>query len=1275
MATTAPPAPPANAADVNHAGIVEQQIERARRTLKLVEIFSALMTMLAAGLGYLLLAVLIDHWVTPLTAWMRWAFLVGFAVGAGAFVWFQLLPLLLRPINPLYAARSIEQSAATLKNSLLNFLFFRQNRAGVHEAVYTTLQQRAALDLTTPNVDTAVDVSKALRVAYALIAVLVLSAAYTILTPKSAFQSITRVVNPFSQTAAPTRVRIDSVEPGDASAYYGDRVRVRVSVSGLGTDESVAIHYTTADRQTVDQTLPMTATEDGLFFEAELPPDDAGLQQDLTYSVHAGDAVSDSYQIATNAAPSIIVDQVVYDFPEYTGFPQRIEARQGDVRAIEGARVTIHAHANREIRSAQIEFDPGEPTARTVSMQVDGREAIGAFELQLNPQGEPVHRNYRLRFLDDSGKRNPFPILHQIHVTRDYPPVVEILQPELRRIETPLDARQRIEVRAVDPDFALSRVRLRMVVGESEVYNGERPIGRRGQVIERFEITPRELNLSVGDTITYRAYAEDNRTDLSGSPRPNEERTDEYTIVVTAPSGKPMEDASAENRSENGDGDRSQQQDGQNGESQTETQSDGAPQGENGEEGENGESGEKPGEQTGEKTGDESPSKQGGEGTEPDTKGADDGTRNSNERQQPKPDGDSNDGAADGESGSGADKKPGENDSGEPNDQAGQPGGADSDQKPDQQGGGQGESGRPGEGDPNAEQGAGGAGGSSEPNADDPNAQPQGQGEGAGARSEQQPQGPAGQQQSSGQQGGSPADGNQDNGSATPGQGNGDLSQARPNDEPLQDGDAIETIKEHIERNRGTSTGESVRSEDQTQDPDSASNTSRGGVGTEPGQQLSPDQQPANDQGNSGDQIGENSPKSPTGGSPNSENAAGSAKGQDDSATGDNTASDEPGQGRQQSQGEDMAPNETPRGQNANLGAGNQSEGQQGESGNPTNAQQRPADNERSESGMPTEGGMGDNGESGAGEKATSPQASPGAEGANQDRGKSQTPDPSGNDQSNDNTPPPPTTTKKQSDSKGGESGDRSGGGKQGGGQSGQQQGNDIAGSQSAGDEGAGAAQQSGQGDTSAAGGDKQPAGSPTGVSGDREGDGSQTRSGDGAELGGGDNAPSPAAGQRNREIEGEQGGVRSGDGGGLAPQQPNTGQRAPIREVADGGAANLDYADQATELALDYLKHNPDDKALMDKLGWSDADRQRFIERWSQLKKSAREGDAGKQRLSSALEGLGLRQGDGSVRRQTAPSDNAGGLQQEGAGPANLPAHLLERFNAYKRGAAKSRN
>ena len=1220
--------------------VIQNHIEGARRHVKLVELFAALMLLLAGSLGYFLLAVLVDHWVISLTPSLRFLTMLIYVVGAAVFGWIFIAQLLMQRINPLYAANAIEQNAPSLKNSLVNFLFFREHRSSLQPAVFTTLQSRAAADLAAPNVDTTIDASKAIRIAYLLIAVLIVSAVYTIAAPKSAFQSLGRVINPWWQAAAPSRVHLDLVEPGDVSVYYGDYVVVRAAVSGKRETDQVVVIYSTADRQTVDVELPMKKTDDGLYFEATLPPDENGVHQDLSYHVRAGDAKSRLYHVKTNAAPSMVVDRVVYQFPPYANLPDRVEERQGDIRGLDGARVSIHARANRDIRSARIEFDPvdGEATT-TLPMQVDGRKATVTFDLALNAKNEPARAAYQLRFLDEQGKRNPQPILHRIDVTRDFPPVVEILTPETRHLEVPLDAEQRIEIRAVDPDFELAKIGLNMVVGETEVFAETRQRAQRGQVVERFEFSPQRLKLSVGDTVTYRGSAEDNRADFDGKPRPNVEVTPRFTIVITEPqnSGSDSSGGEGEPNQQNRDGESNdgepKETEGPDGKKDAEDSGD-----EKGTE-KGTEKGDQKGDEKGDEKGDAKGDKSGGGGEQ------------SDENRGDKETGDKETGDKEtGDKGTG-DKGTGEGDAGQ-----GANGKADDMQ--------------PGEGDTQggAKQGAsGGAEPSDSGKPEQGKTDARGKTTGGG-----QPMGDSTEGENGVGDNGSASEGGR-GGPSKAGRG-GDVSNAEPN-EALQDGDAIETIKEHIERSKGTRTGETVRSDNQA-DPGRAENETRGKPSGEKTSQLN---QP--DEGLPKSAADGNDPKSPGGGkstqqagSPSSQNPGGSSGGDDKAQSGDNTASDKPGAGAQESGGkagqpkQDAAKQDPQQGQNGNHGAGKKNDATQGENGN-TNKAQKQANDEGASETADSESGMGDSGQSGAGQKEESPMGAANQQGVNQDGKKSQRPD--GVEDQTGADPQAPANSPKQSDTKGDQGGDRSGGGKQGGGQSAKQAGNDSAGSQSSADEGAGASSESGQGDKSGAAGSKQQGDKPTGLTGDQKGEGSQVKPGQGESP---DGASSEAPQNQDPQPNGRSG-TGQPRGGGVAPDpnQARNGAR-PVQEVADGAAANEQYARKATDMALDYLKHNPDDQALMDKLNWSEADRDRFLERWGKLKQSAREGDEGKRRLADAFEGLGLRRGAESMQRQGGESDAAGGLSQEGAGPANLPAHLLERFNAYKRGAAKSR-
>ena len=95
----------------------------------------------------------------------------------------------------------------------------------------------------------------------------------------------------------------------------------------------------------------MSLPPGGLRYTAELPPTSGGLQQNVEYYLAAGDAVTRRYGIKVLVTPSIIVQRVEYEFPRYTEIDASVADRQGDLKGIEGTRVTIHAEANDDIKS------------------------------------------------------------------------------------------------------------------------------------------------------------------------------------------------------------------------------------------------------------------------------------------------------------------------------------------------------------------------------------------------------------------------------------------------------------------------------------------------------------------------------------------------------------------------------------------------------------------------------------------------------------------------------------------------------------------------------------------------------------------------------------------------------------------------------------------------------------------------------------------------------------------------------------------------------------
>ena len=243
--------------------IIDQQLARTRRRVKLVDLGAILMGLVGAVIIYALALVLLDHWVVDLGTAGRSLALGILVVGTGYYCVRLVLPLLLRPINPSYAARAIEQSDPSLKNSLINFLMFRRDPTPTGRLVYRALQQRAALDLRQVNIDLAVDQSRLIRMGYVVVALMILFAGYTIFSPKNVFQTLQRVSIPWADITRPSRVTIDDIQPGDSEAVLGSHIEISAKILGAEADDLVQLFYTTEDKQTVDRAVPMQPPETG----------------------------------------------------------------------------------------------------------------------------------------------------------------------------------------------------------------------------------------------------------------------------------------------------------------------------------------------------------------------------------------------------------------------------------------------------------------------------------------------------------------------------------------------------------------------------------------------------------------------------------------------------------------------------------------------------------------------------------------------------------------------------------------------------------------------------------------------------------------------------------------------------------------------------------------------------------------------------------------------------------------------------------------------------
>lgn len=513
---------------------IESELRRARRQLKLLDLACGVMSMAVAALAFLMLAAAADHWLFPggLNVVGRAIAFSLLVLGAAVFVGWRLFPLVVRRVNPVFAGYTIECHRPQLKNSLVNLLSLRCASARLPRQVYEMVESQAATALARSPNEAAVDCSPMVRWLTVFAALVLFTAVYMVAAPKSLFTSWRRIVEPWANIDAPTRVRIGDVRPGHARICHGQTVLVSADVRGLRADDAVSLVYSTVDGQLVRRASVMTLPPTGYLFEAPLPADGTGLQQDVEYWIEAGDAVSPPWRVNVEAAPAIVIERVDYEFPRYTKLAPRAAKGNGDLAGLDGTRVKLIAKANRTIREASVDF--GCDDRHDLPMSVNGNRATVEITLNWNSRTDrPEHENYQLLFSSAAGEKNPEPIRYAIAVTRDLGPKVEIVEPHLdarKELVATSDQVLRFEVRAEDPDFGLAAITFHAAADGVPLVNApllaettDRPVRRE----YRFDLA--KVKRSAGESIEVWAAAEDNRL-----PQPNQVETPHYRIRLAA---------------------------------------------------------------------------------------------------------------------------------------------------------------------------------------------------------------------------------------------------------------------------------------------------------------------------------------------------------------------------------------------------------------------------------------------------------------------------------------------------------------------------------------------------------------------------------------------------------------------------------------------------------------------------------------------------------------------------------------------------------------------
>ncbi|MDO5579879.1 MAG: hypothetical protein Q4G69_01985 [Planctomycetia bacterium] len=485
--------------------IVEERLRQTEKEVKRVDFFGTLVEMATIALFAFLLGTILDQWI----------FRYGLSV-AGRVAFFALLSLTLlviliirvRPlfqfrINPLYAAKVLEDQPEIHKNSVINWLLLRKiedpsrkKNSPIENAVLNGVASQAAMEIKTLPNEMIVDHGSIIRWGFRFIFVLVLFFAYMILSSKSTLISVSRLALPTAKIAPPQSVRFISIAPGNKEILQGADLEIEAQIAGVG-NKKVYLLYSSLDGRITDKAIPVPL-KNGNRYSLHYPESEKGITDPFRYRILVGDPVSsenrsEEYTIKVRPAIVFSAEKVVYNYPEYTGLAPFTQENSGDVRALDGSIVQITASANTPLdkalfipgkneSAAQImSLDPNHPEKASISFLLSREDS--SHELAI-----PKSDSYEIQCFDKEGNQNSVKTSYSINIIDDLPPTVSLEELPEGIISLPVNQRLNFFVRTADPDFGLSSVVLHLFKRELQERNT--PPAERDQTLPAKELLP-----------------------------------------------------------------------------------------------------------------------------------------------------------------------------------------------------------------------------------------------------------------------------------------------------------------------------------------------------------------------------------------------------------------------------------------------------------------------------------------------------------------------------------------------------------------------------------------------------------------------------------------------------------------------------------------------------------------------------------------------------------------------------------------------------------------
>ncbi len=500
---------------LDHLQLV-RRLWRARRIMEGVILTAALC--LAAAIFFTILDQLAEFGF-----WARWvlALLLWLIFFASAYQ--KILRPALRKHSDDFFAALMERRIPKLGNRLINALQLgredspsapRLVNAIVADGLHVTGDVDPGPAITTPVLR---------RNVGALCIVLIAVVGYTVWAGAAARTSFLRILLPGADIApfTWTKVSVD-LKPGPR-LLEGSALTIYSTASGRIPREA-ALHWTDARQQ--PHTILMDSAGSSTFAYS-FPSVDSPFQ----FHVTAGDARSETIEIAVDKRPRIESMTVTYQYPAYSGLPnQASEDFDGHLHGLPATAAVLTLHANKPLEQLALNRNNGQFITGSALNGETSQSADWQASLTLSETG-----TYRIQLKDHQGYELEMPATYTITLERDGLPAIALARPGRDLQERP-DSSVDFMIAAQD-DLGLGPVTLLGKINEGKETLTLQTWPNDGPPQKHLELnltrTMAELGLAGGDRLQYWAEVLDRNPGFEGvSQGPGRAETRKFYLTV-----------------------------------------------------------------------------------------------------------------------------------------------------------------------------------------------------------------------------------------------------------------------------------------------------------------------------------------------------------------------------------------------------------------------------------------------------------------------------------------------------------------------------------------------------------------------------------------------------------------------------------------------------------------------------------------------------------------------------------------------------------------------